>query len=257
MLLFRSNFSSDSRRWSVYLAAKLLTRNQKESVSMSTTTAPKPNVIKAKLGFGHKTAQTVLNAALNVYNNLFSSSFFTAAAGAPAPPVDQATMKAANDALQSAITAAQGGGKQAVTAMHHAKDAVVAILEQLATFVSVNSKGDMNAFMSSGFTPKATARSKTPPVSESIKKILPGPLTGEILVYLMKFIGASSYQLQWGVSGPGGALPTTWTNVPVTSIKNPVSVTGLTPGTTYVFQARAVIQNGYSNWGDPIARIAV
>ena len=30
-----------------------------------------------------------------------------------------------------------------------------------------------------------------------------------------------------------------------------------TPGTTYVFQARAVTQDGYSNWGDPIARIAV
>ena len=93
--------------------------------------------------------------------------------------------------------------------------------------------------------------------AESIKKILPGPLTGEMLVYLMKFIGAKSYQLQWGVPGPGGALPTTWINVPVTTIKNPVSVTGLTPGTTYVFHARAVIQNGYSNWGDPIARIAV
>ena len=119
---------------------------------MSTTTTPKPKVIKAKLGFGHQTAQNVLNASLNVYNNLFSSSFFTAAAGAPALPVDQATMKAANDALQSAITAAQGGSKQTVTAMHHAKDAVVAILEQLATYVSVNSKGDMNAFASSGRT---------------------------------------------------------------------------------------------------------
>jgi hypothetical protein len=198
-----------------------------------------------------------LNTALNVYNNLFSSSFFTAAAGVPAPPVDQPMMKAANDALQSAIAAAAGGGKQAITVKNHAKDAAVTILDQLATYVSVNSKGDMNAFMSSGFTPKSTAKSKTPPVSETIKKIAAAPLTGQILVYLMKFPGAKSYLLQWGVPGPGGALPTAWSSMPVASIRTPATVTGLTPGTTYVFQARAVTQDGYSNWGDPIARIAV
>ena len=78
-----------------------------------------------------------------------------------------------------------------------------------------------------------------------------------MLVYLMKFPGALSYLLQWGVPGPGGALPTVWSSMPVTSLKTPATVTGLTPGTTYVFQARAAIKNGYSNWGDPIARIAV
>ena len=57
------------------------------------------------------------------------------------------------------------------------------LLDQLATYVSVNSKGDMNAFMSSGFTPKSTAKTKTPPVSETIKKIVPAPLTGQMLVY--------------------------------------------------------------------------
>jgi hypothetical protein len=225
---------------------------------MSTTsTTPKPKTIKAILGLGHKTAQVVLNISLNVFNNFFASSFFTAAAGAPAPPVDQATLKAANDTLQSAIAAAAGGGKQAITAKNHAKDAVITLLDQLATYVSVNSKGDMDAFKSSGFTPKSTAKSKTPPVSETIKKIVPAPLTGQMLIYLMKFPGAKSYLVQWGVPGPGGALPTAWSSMPVASIKTPATITGLTPGTTYVFQARAVTQNGYSNWGDPIARIAV
>jgi hypothetical protein len=226
-------------------------------MSTSTSTTPKPKVIKAKLGLGHQAAQNVLNASLNVYNNFFASSFFSAASGAPAYPVDQAALKAANDALQSAITAAAGGSKQAITAKNHAKDAVVALLDQLATYVSVNSKGDMNAFISSGFTPRSTAKTKTAPVSETIKKIMPAPLTGQMLVYLMKFPGAKTYLLQWGVPGPGGALPITWSSMPVDTLKLPATVTGLTPGTTYVFQARAVIQNGYSNWGDPIARIAV
>jgi hypothetical protein len=226
-------------------------------MSTTTSTTPKPKTIKAKLGLGNKTAQVVLNLCLNVLNNFFASSFFTAAAGVPAPPVDQATLKAASDTLQSAISAAAGGGKQATTAKNHAKDAVVALLDQLAAYVSVNSKGDMNAFTSSGFTPKSTAKSKTPPVSEMIKKIIPAPITGQMLLYLMKFPGAKSYLIQWGVPGPGGALPTAWSSMPVASIRTPATVTGLTPGTTYVFQARAVTQDGYSNWGDPIARIAV
>jgi hypothetical protein len=226
-------------------------------MSTTTSTTPKPKTIKAKLGLVHQAAQDVLNTSLNVYNNFFASSFFSAASGAPAPPVDQATLKAANDTLQSTIAAAAGGGKQAITAKNHAKDALVPLLDQLATYVSVHSKGDVNAFVSSGFTPKSTAKSKTPPVSETIKKIVPAPLTGQMLVYLMKFPGAKTYLLQWGVPGPGGALPTTWSSMPVDRLKTPATVTGLIPGTTYVFQARAVIQNGYSNWGDPVARIAV
>ena len=71
------------------------------------------------------------------------------------------------------------------------------------------------------------------------------------------FPGAKSYLLQWGVPGPAGALPTAWSSMPVAITKAPATVTGLTPGTTYVFQARAVTQAGYSNRGDPIARIAV
>ena len=150
---------------------------------MSTTsTTPKLKLIKAKLGLGHQSAQDVLNTSLSVYDKFFASSFFTAAAGAPAPPVDQAALKAANDALQSAIAAAAGGGKLAITAKNHAKDAVVTLLDQLATYVSVNSKGDMNAFTSSGFTPKSTAKTKSPPVSETIKKIVPAPITGQMLM---------------------------------------------------------------------------
>jgi len=227
---------------------------------MSTTTmstTAKPKVIKAKLGLGHQTAQVVLNTSLNVYNNFFSSPFFVAA-GVPAPPVDQATLKAANDTLQSAVAAAAGGGKQAVTAKNHAKDAVVTLLDQLATHVSVNSKGDMNAFMSSGFTPRSTAKSKTPPVSETIKKIASGPNSGEMEFTLMKYPGAVAYELHWGTPGAGGALPTTWTSTTVTAVRTPVTVKNLTPGTTYVFQARALLTGGgYSDYGDPIARIAV
>ena len=223
---------------------------------MSTT--KKPIVIKAKKGFRRLKAEDVLTESLHIFTAFFASTYFTGSpAPAPAPPVDQATMKAANDTLQSSIAAAATGAKQAITAKNHAKEAVVLILDQLAAYVQANSKGDMNAFMSSGFTPLSSAKTKTPPVSETIRKIVPGANSGQFAVTLMKFPHASSYEIRWGVPGAGGALPTTWTTIPVTSIKSAATITNLTPGVTYVFQARAVVNGGYSDYGDPIARIAV
>ena len=223
---------------------------------MSTT--KKPLVIKAKKGFRRLKAEDVLTESLHIFTAFFASTYFNGSpAPAPAPPVDQATMKAANDTLQTSIAAAATGAKQAITAKNHAKEAVVLILDQLAAYVQANSKGDMNAFMSSGFTPLSSAKTKTPPVSETIRKIVPGANSGQFAVTLMKFPHASSYEIRWGVPGAGGALPTTWTTIPVTSIKSAATITNLTPGVTYVFQARAVVNGGYSDYGDPIARIAV
>ena len=52
-------------------------------------------------------------------------------------------------------------------------------------------------------------------------------------------------------------MPTNWTTIPVTSVRSAATVPNLTPGLLYVFQARAVVNGGYSDYGDPIARIAV
>jgi hypothetical protein len=224
---------------------------------MSTTV--KPKAIKAKLDLRKQKAELVLNTSLNVFTNFFASTYFVVGTPppAPAPPVDQAKLKADNDALQAAINAAATGGKKATTAKNHAKEVVVVDLEQIAAYVSANSKGDMNAFLSSGFTPAASTKTKTPPVSETIKKIVPGAKSGEMDVTLMKFPKASAYEIRCGVSGAGGTMPTNWTTIPVTSVRSAATVPNLTPGLLYVFQARAVVNGGYSDYGDPIARIAV
>jgi hypothetical protein len=79
-----------------------------------------------------------------------------------------------------------------------------------------------------------------------------------MLISLIRFPGAISYEIRAGVAQAGGALPTTWTITPVPQIKSPTTIIGLTPVTVYVFQARAVLKTGgYSEWGDPIARVVV
>src|SRR5437867_9062892 len=54
--------------------------------------------------------------------------------------------------------------------------------------------------------------------------------------------------------GPGGT-PENWTERPVGRAKQAALVTGLTPGTAYAFQVRAVTDAGYTDWSESVTRI--
>ncbi len=177
-------------------------------------------------------------------------------AGAPAPPVDMPALKAATELLSAKIATAADGGKTAIAQRNHQKEVVVKLLVQLAHYVEANCKDDMTIFLSSGFTPAASTKKTTPPVSESIRKVDPGVNSGDMQVTLMKFTGAASYDVRWAAVG-AGSVPGEWTTKPAAAVRPPVLITGLTPGTTYVFQARAVTQTGYSDWSESVTRIAV
>jgi hypothetical protein len=218
---------------------------------MSTT---KQHPIKAVLGLHKVTAEVVLSTSTHILTEIYNPNFTPPQA--PAPPVDQATLKSANDALASAIGAAVDGGKKAIAQKKAQKEVVVNLLTQLAHYVEANCKGNMTIFVSSGFTAKSSTRNTTPPVSESIKKITPGPDSGKVLVILMKYPGAASYEIRWAPVGPDG-VPGAWTTQAVGKIiKTPTTISGLKPVTAYAFQARAVKKaGGYSDWGDSVIRV--
>ena len=46
-------------------------------------------------------------------------------------------------------------------------------------------------------------------------------------------------------------------NPPAGKTRPPTLITGLTPGTNYAIQVRAVIRSGYSDWSDPVTRICL
>jgi len=73
-------------------------------------------------------------------------------------------------------------------------------------------------------------------------------------VTLLSQQDALSYQLRWAPVGPGGT-PENWTERPVGRAKQAALVTGLTPGTAYAFQVRAVTGAGYTDWSESVTRI--
>ena len=73
---------------------------------------------------------------------------------------------------------------------------------------------------------------------------------------LMPFPDAGSYEVQWAPLGAGVFLAHVASKA-FTTLKPPVLITGLSAGTTYVFQARAVTKTGHSDWSESVTRIAV
>jgi hypothetical protein len=173
----------------------------------------------------------------------------------PNPPVDMAQLKADIDNYSPAITAAADGGKKAIVERNRLAEALIKKLRKLGKYVEIMCNDDMKTFLSSGFDPAVIARATPQKLSDSIRSIKPGPISGEFLVAIASVSGAHAYEVRWGVSGAGGALPTTWTSQPAAKTKPPALITGLAPGTNYVIQVRALTKAGYTDWSDPVARI--
>jgi hypothetical protein len=91
--------------------------------------------------------------------------------------------------------------------------------------------------------------------SENIRSVQPGPQSGQACAKLVGIPGAGSYELRWAPV-PAGGVPSAWTTQPITNVRSAKVVTGLTPGTTYAFQARAVIQSAYTDWSDSVMQMA-
>jgi len=217
----------------------------------------KQHPIKAVLNLRTLTPEVVLSTSTHIFTEIYNNPNYTPPQ-APAPPVDPATLKSANDSLAAAIAAAVDGGKKAIAQKKAQKEVVMKLLTQLAHYAEANCKDDVTIFLSSGFTAKSSTRTATPPVSESIRKIEPGPDSGHMLVSLMKYPGAASYEVRWAPVGADG-VPGAWTTQAIGKIiKSPSTISGLKPATTYVFQARAVKKaGGYSDWSDSVTRVAV
>jgi len=112
----------------------------------------------------------------------------------------------------------------------------------------------MPLFLLSGFEPAPTARTATPPLCEAIRSIRRGPNSGQSFVKLVARKEAFSYQLRWAVTREDDT-PGDWTIVPVANTRPATLVTDLKPGGTYLFQARAVVEDGYTDWSDSVTYI--
>jgi hypothetical protein len=211
----------------------------------------KQPTIKAATGFRLMKPEVVFTTSQAIYNALNGNADIPA----PPAPFDLPTLLAANQVLSAATSAALDGGKTAIAHRNHCKEVVVRLLDQLASYVQAICNNNMAIFLSSGFKAKSSTKILAPTASDSIRSVKVGPNSGQIQVKLVAVLGAGSYQLRWAPV-PAGGVPSEWTAQPIMNVKSATVVTGLTPGTTYTFQARALTQSGYTDWSDSVTQIA-
>jgi hypothetical protein len=173
------------------------------------------------------------------------------------PPVDLTAYSAAIEAFEASIPPAMDGSKTAVAQKNNLRKAVLQMYSQLARYVETNCNDDMATFLLSGFHAKQSTRTLPPPASDSIRKVEQGVNSGEVNVRLMMNKKAAYYELRWASVPPGGG-PISWTNQqPVTLVKTATTIKGLTPGTTYAFQVRVLLETGYTEWSDSVTMMVI
>jgi hypothetical protein len=172
----------------------------------------------------------------------------------PNPPFNLMELKAKGDAYMNSISAAMDGGKMAIALRDELGDAMVDMLRKLANYVQAACEGDIDTFLSSGFLAAPTARTQTPPVTEFIRYIRPGPNTGTMLLSLLAQKDAFSYEIGWCIPNADGTAGT-WETQPAATVRPASIVKNLTPGAAYMFRVRSVTKAGHTDWSQPIIRI--
>ena len=209
---------------------------------MSTTKVPK---IKPVENYSNMTNADVVNRASAVYTGLNGNPNYTTL------PVALPDLKAQIDSVTALMAQAIDGGKKIVAEMRKQVRALIKMMRALGRYVELNCKEDEATFKSSGFEAVSTVKAPPAALSEKIRSIAHGTVSGEIVLRLKAVAKAGSYDLRFGPSANSG-LPTTWTTKSMTSVKTPLVLDGLTPGTIYAFEARALVGNQFTDWTDPV-----
>jgi hypothetical protein len=171
------------------------------------------------------------------------------------PPVDPATLQAAATDFHTSIALSAGGGVYATADKNKKRDALIFLLRKLALYVEANSNSDPETILSSGFQPVVKVR--TPSVLP--KPVIAGidsPNTGQLVIRMNRILNAKSWEVDYAAVAANGT-PGTYQTLGGQTNSRALTITQLTPGTTYSVKVRAVGSAGYSDYSDPVAHMCI
>ena len=208
----------------------------------TTTKTKKAASIKAVTGFAKLTPNDLANQAGAVIKGLYADI-----KNYPKPPVDQPAFSSSVTLLSDAIVAAMDGGKKAKAILTKQKRLVVQDLILLAVYAQNNCNDDPQIFAASGFTAKSSTRTVNQPVDvPSFRSLNYGANSGQLAFLIKAVPGARAYFVRYALMN--GVQPGPWTTVAVPKVQKAVTLSGLTPTSTYGFQVQALGPIGYSDW---------
>jgi hypothetical protein len=209
-------------------------------------------LIRLVLGFSRWSDGDILTQGYHVYESMSGNTLF------PKPPISLGDFKLLLDAFRDAIAEAQFGDIRAISQRNKVRDEVIRSLRVLGHYVEHTVGDDLAGATSSGFRIQPTSFSTTPaPLSTPRMMAVEQGLSGELLAK-SKSLGrdARLYEFRCGARN-SDEFPADWLTKTVTSVKSATSFRGLTPGTVYLFQVRAMGRAGYTDWSDPVSRMCI
>lgn len=206
--------------------------------------------LRVLLGFTNAPDHSLEETAQAVLDNLYGHAAY------PSPPVTKPALQAALTAFSQAIAAAKMGGPADTADKNNKRDALVALLRQLAGYVQMHHGNDLALLLGSGFEAVSSNRSPAPMVGPTIRDILNGN-TGQLILRVTPVPNSHGYEVRFAALGANGA-PGPWQSPGIFTNSRSMPVNGLTPGTTYTFQVRAVGSgNHYSDWSDAVQHMSL
>lgn len=173
----------------------------------------------------------------------------TGNAGFPNLPVSLATLETQKTDYLTALAATAQGGTVATSEKNDARDVLVLSLRQTAAYVQSIASQDLTLLLSSGFQAVSTNRAQSPLDTPLILNIDNSSST-QFILRVQPVSNARSYEAQ--IKNGAGWLPGG-----IFTQARRMEIDGLTPGTTYTVQVRAIGgSTGSSDWSAPQSCIA-
>ena len=208
--------------------------------------------IRVSLGFADASDHVLEETAGHVILGYFGE----AAATFPNTPLTKAAFQAALTGFSNAIAARAQGGTEATATKTVARDALVTMLRQIALNVQtviqlLPPAQALETLLSSGLDAVSTSRAQHP-LAQPVVYGVENDGTGRLKLRIGPVANARNYAVQYQVAG--GA----WVGAGLFQSTRGLVVSGLTPGTMYTFQVRAVGgSTGHSDWSDPVSHMSL
>ena len=200
--------------------------------------------LKVFQGYGKAADADVLTLGLSVASKMTNNPHFVN------PPVDLAALQSDLETFSKAMVESLDGSKKVIADKVKLRQTIVKWLRLLGHYVEATSNDDVAAVTSSGFQPAAVTRGAPQPLpTPSIRKIDHG-VSGQLLVMIDGVAKARSYEVRYATVTDGTAG--SWAIQPTTTVRSAMQINGLTPGSPYAFQVRALGRLGFTDWSDSV-----
>jgi len=174
----------------------------------------------------------------------------------PTPPVSPADLRIQLTAFSEAMVAHAQGGPTATAAKNAARAVLVDSLRQNALYVQTKCSSDLPALLATGYHAASTNHAQTPLEQPVIGDLINGN-SGELVARLKPVANARAYEARYAVIGAGGT-PGPWQNGGLFTSTRNLTITGLTPGATYIAEVRAIGgSTGYSDWSNAVSHMSL